>query len=105
MRTGFPQPTVEPGRQSGRMFDATPDRINWLQHCTPLPPSCPELVARAKKKVKESEAELKEQEEQDIFEKSKATPRLQPSTATGGRSRPDGSIREHFSKNNIVSLF
>ena len=86
------------------MFDATPDRINWLENIRPLPPSCPELAARARQEVEDSEAELKEQEEQDAYEEARKTPRRQTLTPTAGRPRTEGSIRTQF-PSNIVSLY
>ena len=101
MRTGLPQPTVEPGRQSGRMFDATPDRINWLEHSIPLPPSCPKLVARARKAIEDSEAELQEEEEQQRYEKE--AKRKQTLSHKKPGVKPKDNTREQF-PGNIVSF-
>ena len=102
MRTGLPQPTVEPGRQSGRMFDATPDRIDWLQNSRPLPPSCPGLVARVRQAIEDSEAELQEEEEQDQYEKE-ANRKQTLSHKKKPGVKPKNNIREQFPRN-IVSL-
>ena len=71
---------------------------------TPLEPSRPEIAASARRRVEDSEAELKEQEEQDRHEEAtKKKPWRQSLTPKRGRPTKEGGIRDQF-PSNIVSV-